>query len=87
MVGKPRRNIEKIARVQSSIELSRFAPADVGNAAENVRDRVLLTVMVDCRAGSRFNMKDATPHGRVDAGFRMNGCKTFVIRAFELLRR
>jgi hypothetical protein len=37
---------------------------------------VLLTVMVDCRARSRFNTKDATPHGRVYAGLRMNGCET-----------
>ena len=76
LVGKPRRNIEEIARVQGGIELSLLAPPNVGRAAEHVRDRVLLTVMVDCRAGCRFNTKDATPHGRVYAGPGMNGCET-----------
>jgi hypothetical protein len=37
---------------------------------------VLLTVMVDCRAGAGFNTKDATPHGRNYASLRMNGCET-----------
>jgi hypothetical protein len=37
---------------------------------------VLLTVMVDCRAGGRFNTKDATPHGRIYASPGMNGCET-----------
>src|ERR1700759_4940703 len=73
LVGKPRRNIEEIARVQGGIELSPFAPTDVGSAAKHVSDRVLLTVMMDSRVGSRINKKDATPHGRVDAGPPMNG--------------
>src|SRR6266851_4974579 len=74
--GKPRRNIEKIARVQGGIELSLLAPPNIGRAAEHVRDRVLLTVMVDCRAGGRINTKDATPHGRIYASPGMNGCET-----------
>jgi len=76
LVGKPRGNIEEIARVQGGVELSPRAPPNIGRAAEHVSDGVLLTVMVDCRAGARFNTKDATPHGRIDASLRMNGCET-----------
>src|ERR1700759_5718002 len=76
LVGKPRRHIKEIARLQGGIELSLLAPPYVGSAAKHVRDRVLLTVMVDYCAGSRFNQKDATPHRRVDAGLPMNGCET-----------
>jgi hypothetical protein len=74
--GKPRRNIEEIARMQDGIELTLLAPPNIGRAAEHVRDRVLLTVMVDCRAGCRFNTKDATTHGRVYASLRIHGCET-----------
>src|SRR5258708_10299934 len=76
LVRTPRRNIEKIARVQGGIELSPLAPANIGRAAEHVRDRVLLTVMVDCRTGGRFNTKDAPPHGRIYASPRMHGGET-----------
>jgi hypothetical protein len=62
LVGKPRRNIEEIARAHGGIEPSLLAPPNIGTAAEHVRDRVLLTVMVDCRAGGRLNTKNATPH-------------------------
>ena len=62
LVRKPRRNIEKIARVQGVIELSVLAPPNIGRAAEHVRDRVLLSAMVDCRAGRRLNGEDTTPH-------------------------
>ena len=51
LVGKPRRNVEETARMQGGIELSLLAPPNIGRAAEHIRDRVLLTVMVDCRAG------------------------------------
>jgi hypothetical protein len=52
LVRKPRRNIEEIARVQGGIEFSVLAPPNIGRAAEHVRDRVLLTVTVDCRAAA-----------------------------------
>ena len=76
LVGKPRRNIEEIARVESGIKLSVLAPPNLGRAAEHVRDRVLLAVMVDCRAGRGFNGEDSTPDGRVYASSEMNGCET-----------
>ena len=62
-VGKPRRNIEEIARVQGGVELSVLAPSNIGRASEYIRDRVLLAVMVDYRARSRFNGEDAPPDG------------------------
>ena len=71
-----RRNIEEIARVESGIKLSVLAPPNIGRAAEHVRDRVLLAVMVDCRAGRGFNGEDSTPDGRVYASSEMNGCET-----------
>src|SRR5258708_16726535 len=76
LMGNPRRDIEEVARVQGGIELPPLAPPNIGRAVKHVRDGVLLTVMVDCRAGTGFNTKDATPHGRVYASLRMNGCET-----------
>jgi len=76
LVGKPRWNIKEIARVEGGIKLSVLPPANVGRAAEHVRDRVLLPVMEDCRAGRGFNEEDTTPDGRVYASPGMNGCET-----------
>ena len=76
LVGKPRRNVEEIARVQGGIEFSVLAPPNIGRAAEHVGDSVLLTVMVDCRAGRGFNGEDTTPDGGVYASPGMNGCET-----------
>jgi hypothetical protein len=53
LVGKPRRNIEEIARVQGGIEPP-VLPPEVGRAAQHVRrDRVLLTVMVRAAGSTR----------------------------------
>src|SRR5258708_39937568 len=75
LVGKPHRNIEEIARVQGGIELSLLAPPNVGRAAEHVRDSMLLTVMMECRAGGSLNTIVVTPNEQVYASLRMQYCE------------
>ena len=85
LVGKPHRNIGEIARVQGGVELSVLSPANIGRAAEYIRDRVVLTVMVDSRAGSRFNGEDAPQIG-VSMPAPDGWLRDVVILAFERLR-
>jgi hypothetical protein len=57
LMWKPRGDIKKIAGMQCSVKLSPFAPPNIGRAAKNIGDRVLLPVVMDSRVGPRFNHK------------------------------
>ncbi|MGA7106456.1 MAG: hypothetical protein WBV28_05325 [Terracidiphilus sp.] len=72
LVRKPRWDKEKIPGMQRSVELPPLAPPNVRRAAKNIGDRVLLSMVMDPGAGSRFDEKQATPHGRFYAGTSMN---------------
>ena len=54
---KPRRNIEKVASVQGGVELAPVAPSNVRRAAEDIGDRVLLSMVMDSSAGSRLDQE------------------------------
>jgi hypothetical protein len=68
LVRKPRRDIEEIARLQGGIKLPSVAPANVRRAAEDIGDRVLLSMMMYSGAGSRLDGEETSPHRRLYAG-------------------
>jgi hypothetical protein len=57
LVRNPWRDIEEVPRLQRGVELASLAPPDERRATENIGDRVLLSVMVDSRTGSRFDQE------------------------------
>jgi hypothetical protein len=57
LVGKPRRDKEKIPDMQRGVKLPLLAPSNVRRAAKNIGDRELLSMVVDSRAGCRFKQK------------------------------
>jgi hypothetical protein len=69
LVGKPRWNIEEIAGCKVA------SNSTGGRKSRSARTPRSCVAHRD-GAGGRFNKKDATPHGRVDAGLPMNGCET-----------
>src|ERR1700723_3337886 len=52
LVRKPCRDEKEIATPRRCIELSPVAPANIGSPAQDIRNRVLLSVMVNSRMGS-----------------------------------
>jgi len=54
-VRKPRWDIKEIPCLQRRVELPSFAPPNIRSAAEDIGDRVLLSMVMDSRAGSWFN--------------------------------
>ena len=57
LVRKPRRDIKKIPCLQRCVELPSLAPPNVRRAAKNIGDCVLLSVVMDSSAGSRFDQE------------------------------
>ena len=55
LVRKPRWDIEEIACLQSCVKLTSLAPANERRAAEDIGDRVLLSMMMYPCAGSRLH--------------------------------
>jgi hypothetical protein len=55
LVRKPGWNIKEIPFLNRCIKLPSLAPSDVRGAAEDVGDRVLLSMVMDSRMGSGFD--------------------------------
>ena len=72
LVRKPSGDIKKVPGVRSLVKLPSLAPANIRRAAEDVDDRVLLAMVMDSRASSRFDSEQASPNGRLDASTGMD---------------
>src|SRR5258708_23466954 len=46
------------------------APADFADARQDIGDRLLLSMMMDARTGSRLDLEQPAPQGRLDAELR-----------------
>ena len=57
LVRKPCRDIKEIPSVERCLELPPIAPPNIRRSAEDIGDRVLLSVVMDSRAGSRFDQE------------------------------
>jgi hypothetical protein len=55
LVRKPRRDMKKVPCLQRGAELALLAPPDERRTAENIGDRVLLSVVVDSCTGCRLD--------------------------------
>src|SRR4029077_4094748 len=72
-------------------EFALCSPAYVAVSREYVRNRLLISVMVDSRPGAGLDFKSAAPQGRIDKEFRRNRGAAFRTRRLcgtevELLR-
>ena len=72
-------------------EFALCSPAYVAVSGEYVRDRLLVSVMVDSRPRAGLDFKNATPQDRIDEKFRRNSGSAFRTRRLcgtevELLR-
>jgi hypothetical protein len=72
LVWKPCRDEEEIACVQGGIKLPAVTPPNVRRAAQNIGDRVLLSVVVYSRPGPRFDEEETSPHRGSHAGSWMD---------------
>ena len=59
LVRKPCRDKKKITGLQRCVKLPPLTPPNLRRAAEDIGDGVLLSVVVDSGAGSRFDYEDA----------------------------
>jgi hypothetical protein len=57
LVRKVRRHIKEIAGLQCCVEFSSLAPPHVRRPAEDISDRVLLSMVMDSSAGSRLDQE------------------------------
>src|SRR5580698_9428154 len=57
LVRKPRWDIKEVPCLQRCIAFPSLTPPNVGRASEDIGDRVLLSMVMDSRAGSRFDQK------------------------------
>jgi hypothetical protein len=55
LMRKPGGDIEKVPGVRCLVQLPPLSPANVGRAAEDIDDCVLLPVMMDSSASTRFD--------------------------------
>jgi hypothetical protein len=55
LVRKPCRDIKEIPCLQRRIELTSLAPPNVRRSAEDIGDRVLFSMVMDCCTGSRLD--------------------------------
>jgi hypothetical protein len=62
-VRKPRRNVEKVAGLAKWHQPLPFAPANLRLAAEDIDDRVLLSMVMYSDTGSRLDEEEASPDG------------------------
>jgi hypothetical protein len=61
-VRKPRRDIKKIPCLRRRVKLSLLTPTNIGRAAEDIDDRVLLSMMMDSCAASGFDEEKPSPN-------------------------
>jgi hypothetical protein len=64
---KPCGNEQEVAGLRSCVKLASVAPANVASPAQDIRDRVLLSVMVYSRTCSRLDQEEPSPYWRSDA--------------------
>ena len=57
LVRKPRWNVKEIPCSQRRVELTSLAPPNVRRSAEDIGDRVLLSMVMDCCAGFWFDQE------------------------------
>jgi hypothetical protein len=57
LVRKPRRDVKEIPRLKRCVELPSLAPPNVRRAAEDIGDRVLLSMVMDSRTSFRFDQE------------------------------
>jgi hypothetical protein len=74
-VRKPRRDINEIPCVKRYVAFPSLAPPNVRRAGEDIGYRVLLSMVMDSRTGSRFDEEQTSPNRRFYAGSRMDGGK------------
>ena len=63
LVRKPRRNVEKVAGLAKWHQPLPFAPANLRPTAEDIDDRVLLSMVMYSDTGSRLDEEEASPDG------------------------
>ena len=59
--------MDEVAGLCARNVLASRAPTDLADARQDIGDRLLLSVMMDARAGSRRDLKQPAPHCRLHA--------------------
>ena len=72
LMRKPCGDKQEVASLRGGVKLTPIAPANVATPAQDVRDRMLLSVVMYSRAGSGLNEEQPSPHRRTDAGLWIN---------------
>jgi hypothetical protein len=57
LVRKPRRDIKEIPFAESCVEFPSLAPPKVRRSTQDIGDRVLLSMVMDCCASFRFDQE------------------------------
>jgi hypothetical protein len=57
LMRKPRRDIKEVPCLQSCVAFPSLTPPNIRRTAEGIGNRVLLSMVMDSRAGSRFDQK------------------------------
>src|SRR5437868_14910568 len=62
--------MDEIAGFRARSVFAPRAPADFADAQQDIGDRLLLSMMMDARTGSRFDLEQPAPQRRLDAKLR-----------------
>src|ERR1700757_3096350 len=66
-MGQPGRHVDEIASIRGRAGLAVLAPTNYTLSLEHVRDRLLLSVMMNTCPGARLDNEYASPKRRFDA--------------------